>query len=163
MMNATTNSLFLSRLVLNPRSRQVMSEIAFPYEMHRTLMRAFPKTMDDTKSEARDKFGVLFRVDVDNLNRVIKVYVQSLIEPVWSFLADLNDYLCVDMNVSGYEHKEIMPACRKIQNGQLLSFRLRANPTKRIAKNDDPKKGKRVELRCEDEQISWLIPPLFFL
>ena len=35
--------LYLSRLILNPRSRQVMSEMAHPYEMHRTLMRAFPE------------------------------------------------------------------------------------------------------------------------
>jgi len=50
-----------------------------------------------------------------------------------------------------------MPACRKLRNGQLLSFRLRANPTKRIANHDDAMKGKRVELRHEDEQIAWLI------
>ena len=50
-----------------------------------------------------------------------------------------------------------MPAYRKIQNGQILSFRLRANPTRRIAKHDDPMKGKRVELNREDEQIDWLI------
>ena len=35
-------NLYLSRILLNPRSRRAMSELLHPYEMHRTLMRAFP-------------------------------------------------------------------------------------------------------------------------
>ena len=157
MMATATTPLFLSRLILNPRSRQVMSEMAHPYEMHRTLMRAFPKAADDSQSKARDEFGVLFRADVDDLRGVVKVYVRSRIEPNWSFLNGLNDYLCKGGEMPDYEYKDIMPACRKIQNGQVLSFRLRANPTKRVAKHEDTMKGKRVELRREDEQINWLI------
>lgn len=157
MTVAATTPLFLSRLLLNPRSRQVMGEMAHPYEMHRTLMRAFPKATDDTQSKARNEFGVLFRVDVNTLRSVVKVYVQSRIEPDWSFLNELDNYLCADSEMPEYEYKDIMPACRMIQNGQVLSFRLRANPTKRIAKYDDMMKGKRVELRREDEQIDWLI------
>lgn len=150
-------SLYLSRLLLNTRSRQVMGEMAHPYEMHRTLMRAFPKATDDTQSNARGEFGVLFRGDVDDRRAVVKVYVQSRVEPDWSFLNALNDYLSVDSGMPEYEYKDIMPAFRKIQDGQVLSFRLRANPTKRIAKDDDTMKGKRVELRRENEQIAWLI------
>ena len=148
-------SLYLSLLRLNPRSRQVMSEVAHPYEMHRTLMRAFPSATDDTQSKARDEFGVLFRADADDLRGVIKVYVQSRIEPDWSFLDGLTDYLCADTEMP--EPKNIMPAYQKLRNGQLLSFRLRANPTKRIAQLGDKMKGKRLGLRREDEQIDWLI------
>lgn len=157
MMATATNPLFLSRLLLNPRSRQVMSEMAHPYEMHRTLMRAFPTATDDTKSKARDEFGVLFRADIDDQRGVVKVYVQSFIEPDWSFLSDLNDYLFADAEMPEPSYKNIMPAYQKLQNGQLLSFRLRANPTKRIAKDGDQMKGKRVELSREDDQIAWLI------
>jgi len=157
MTTAPIAPLYLSRLLLNPRSRQVMGEIAHPYEMHRTLMRAFPNVTGDLQSKARDEFGVLFRAEIDDLRGVVKVYVQSRIEPNWSFLDGLNDYLCADTQMPEYEFKDIMPACRKIQNGQILSFRLRANPTKRIGKHDDTMKGKRVELKREDEQIEWLI------
>ncbi len=157
MMTAAINSLFLSRLILNPGSRQVMSELAHPYEMHRTLMRAFPKATDEMKSKARDEFGVLFRAEVDDLRGAVKLYVQSLVKPDWSFLDGLNDYLCADTEMPNFSCKDIMPAYQKLQNGQVLSFRLRANPTKRIAKRDDTMKGKRVELRREDEQIAWLI------
>ncbi len=67
MMTASTGRLYLSRLLLNPLSRQVMGEIAHPYEMHRTLMRAFPKATDETQFKARDEFGVLFRTEMDDL------------------------------------------------------------------------------------------------
>jgi len=150
-------SLYLSRLLLNPRSRQVMSEMAHPYEMHRTLMRAFPKVSDDAQAKAREAFGVLFRAEADDKRGEIRVYVQSCVEPDWSFLEDLNDYLLSDAETPGYEYKDILLAYQRIQDGQIFSFRLRANPTKRIAKNDDKMKGKRVELRCEEEQIDWLI------
>lgn len=150
-------NLYLSRLLLNPRSRQVMSELAHPYEMHRTLMRAFPEATNPERVKAREEFGVLFRPELDDAPDIVKVYVQSLIEPDWAFLDGLQDYLCNDTEMPGYEYKDIMPAYRKIENEQVFSFRLRANPTKRIARRDDPMRGKRVELRRENEQFEWLI------
>ena len=80
-----------------------MSEVAYPYEMHRTLMRAFPTATDDENSKARHEFGVLFRADADEPSGTVKVYVQSLVEPDWSFLDGLDGYLaaagkCPDMN-----------------------------------------------------------------
>lgn len=149
--------LYLSRLLLNPRSRQVINELAHPYEMHRTLMRAFPKVTEDSRLKAGDEFGILFRAEADDQRGLVKVYVQSRIEPNWSCLDGLNDYLGTVSGMTSCEYKDIMPALLKIQNGQVFSFRLRANPTKRIAKQDDPMKGKRVELRRENEQIDWLI------
>ncbi|MBN1886142.1 MAG: type I-E CRISPR-associated protein Cas6/Cse3/CasE [Candidatus Krumholzibacteriota bacterium] len=150
-------SLYLSRLILNPCSRQVVGEISHPYEMHRTLMRAFPGLTDNKHTKARDEFCVLFRAEVDDQRGTVKVYVQSRIEPNWSFLDRLNDYLCIDADLPKYECKDIMPLYRRIGNGQILSFRLRANPTKRIGKHGDAMRGKRVELRREEEQIEWLI------
>lgn len=146
--------LYLSRLILNPRSRQVMSELAFPYEMHRTLMRAFPKATDP--SRAREEFGLLFRAELDDHRGVATVLVQSLIQPDWSPLHELRDYLREDAGTQSVSSKAVMPAYQHLRAGQILRFRLRANPTKRIAKRDDPMSGKRVELAREDEQIAWL-------
>ncbi len=157
MTAAVAGPLYLSRLFLNPRSRQVRGELAHPYEMHRTLMRAFPKATDDAKRKARDEFGVLFRAEIDDACGGARVLVQSLIKPEWSFLDGLGDYLCADAETPNPSWKNIMPACQNLQHGQILRFRLRANPTKRIAKQDDPMKGKRVELARENEQIDWLI------
>lgn len=150
-------NLYLSRLVLNPRSWQVLSELADPYEMHRTIMRAFPQKNDATSCEAREEFGVLFRADVDDLKGSIKVYIQSRVKPNWSYLDDLKDYLYTDSGLPAHEFKDISPSLCRIKNGQIFSFRLRANPTKRIGKDGNIMKGKRVGLLREEEQIGWLV------
>lgn len=151
--------LYLSRLILAPRSRQVRSELARPYEMHRTLMRAFPEVSRQETTNPREEFGVLFRADVDEgRNRVI-VYVQSYVEPDWSLLST-HDYLLVDADLPNPACKDIARAYQRLENGQVFSFRLRANPTKRIwsvAEGQEAFKGKRVGLLREEEQITWLI------
>jgi CRISPR system Cascade subunit CasE len=148
--------MFLSRLILDPRSRQVWNELAQPYEMHRTLMRAFPEVPSCEETKARDKFSVLFRADVDEHKDCVTVYVQSSIEPEWSFLSDRNGYLLEEPEPP----KEVASAYEKLQNRQVLLFRLRANPTKRILKATNGEsylEGKRVGLLREEEQIDWLM------
>jgi CRISPR system Cascade subunit CasE len=127
--------MFLSRLVLNPRSRQVRREVAEPYEMHRTLLQAFPEGMQ------RQAERVLFRVDADRETGALKVLVQSSERPDWSPQEAKPGCL-----LAPAESKEFHPAFRA---GQRLFFRLRANPTIK-------REGKRLGLRTEEEQVEWL-------
>lgn len=129
-------SLYFSRLILNPRSRQVRAELEDPYQMHRTLSKAFG---DDKSSwqEAR----VLFRVD--EVGGMPWVLVQSQMAPDWSRLTVSEDYLKAQP-----ETKEINPC---FHSGQKLVFRLLANPTKK-----SKSEGKRLGLVKEEEQIRWL-------
>lgn len=153
--------LYLSRLILDLNCRQVRSEIAQPYEMHRTLMHAFEGyTINKEKENAREKFGVLFRADVDDQNSRAVVYVQSIAEPDWSYLDKCKEYLLYEEGVPNLVYKDVAASYRKLRNGQTLSFSLRANPTKRIfkpLKGDDILKGKRVALLREEEQVDWLV------
>jgi len=146
-------NLFLSRLSLNSRSRQVISETTQPYEMHRTLMKAFPDMEKSDPTNVREKLKVLFRTENSSQKNEVLVYVQSAVEPDWSFLERLDGYLA---SPDGHEYKDIMPLLLNIKRGQTLSFRLRANPTRRVAADDDHMKGKRVELLHEEQQIDWL-------
>ncbi|MBZ4219210.1 MAG: type I-E CRISPR-associated protein Cas6/Cse3/CasE [Chlorobium sp.] len=149
-------NLYLSRIKLNPSSRQVIKELSQPYEMHRTLMRAFPAVAEGFETKARNEYGMLFRAENTDCRNPIKLYVQSLLEPDWRFLDGLSDYLCQPSGVVSYNHKDVMPLYQRIQEGQVFSFRLRANPTRRIGKGNDTMKGKRVELRREEDQVDWL-------
>ena len=145
--------MYLSRLTLNPRSAQVRAELARPYEMHRTLARAFP---DETYSKARDDgdaAGALFRVDASPREQTIVVLVQSQVAPNWSALDGKCDarghaYLLQPAECKAFELNLIA--------GQTLAFRLRANPTKRLGRGNAKQPGKRVGLRDEREQIEWL-------
>jgi CRISPR system Cascade subunit CasE len=126
--------IYLSQLTLNPRSRQVQSELRDPYEMHRTLAKAFG---DD--KEQWEEARCLFRVEDER--GALRVLVQSRCEPQWERLSVRHDYW-----LGPPRCKEFAPA---LQAGQVLAFRLRANPT---VKRD----GKRQGLYREEERTAWL-------
>lgn len=148
-MSTANHQLYLSRLFLDMRSRQVRNELTHPYEMHRTLMRGFPQV----SAQARRAFGVLFRAEPGSHRGLVTVYAQSFVEPDWSFLHQA-EYLLHEP-----QHKDLTRAYELLRTGQPLRFRLRANPTRRIARpksGDERMKGKRVALLHEDEQAAWL-------
>lgn len=80
--------MYLSRLVLNPRSRAVRHDLADCHELHRTIMRAFPSEPGDNGS-VRAQFGVLYRVE--SLREMPAVLVQSQENPNWSVLEVQDD------------------------------------------------------------------------
>ena len=73
--------MYLSRLVLDPRSRRAQRERADPYQMHRSIMRAFPEVLPEDER-------VLFRCETDSRTGMLTVLVQSLHEPDWIWLAN---------------------------------------------------------------------------
>ncbi|MEI7900616.1 MAG: type I-E CRISPR-associated protein Cas6/Cse3/CasE [bacterium] len=141
--------LYLSRLFLDPRSKQVQRELSELYELHRTLMRAFP--MDGPKPDASAACGVLFRVDEDSREGAISVLVQSSVQPDWAPLRALASYLDPAADPEPVTCKAIHRQYAMLVGGATLSFRLRANPTKRRKDN-----AKRVGLYREQEQLAWL-------
>ena len=137
--------MYLSRLILNPRSRRVQREIAEPYQMHRSLMRAFPDDLDPESER------VLFRLDVRPCGSELVLLVQSATVPDWSWLAE--------PSARGYlppmsqPNPAIKPFDLHLAPGQVLAFRLRANPTVKRTVGD---KKKRLGLYRETEQMDWL-------
>ncbi|MCL4298326.1 MAG: type I-E CRISPR-associated protein Cas6/Cse3/CasE [Anaerolineae bacterium] len=135
--------MYLSQLILSPRSRQVRSEVSQPYEMHRTLLKAFPDQVQDGPGR------VLFRLESQDpaTQAGLKLLVQSDREPDWRYLAEKPDYLAQEP-----AYKQFEPV---FQPGQRLRFRLRANPTvKRMFPGEE--KSKRIGLYKEEEQRDWL-------
>jgi CRISPR system Cascade subunit CasE len=136
--------MYLSLLQLNPHSRQVQSELANPYEMHRTVMQAFPD------GHKRDAAGVLFRLDFDARTGQPALLVQSKIEPNWHMLK-------VPYLLPGCDpNPQVKELQLRLQAGQLLAFRLCANPTKRLGAGGDKGYGTRVALHREEDQYDWL-------
>lgn len=136
--------MYLSRLILNSRSRAVQRDLASPYDLHRTVMSGFPKNLN--KHEER----VLYRLDqMDGGNQLV-LLVQSYLEPDWTRLDSM--YLAQSSEDNpGVKQLELQPIA-----GQRFAFRLRANPTRRLGSRAGDDKGKRVGLYAVDEQIQWL-------
>lgn len=141
--------LYLSQLILNPRSPQARGDLSDCRAMHQRILSAFPDAPD--VSAARERYGALFRVEA--LEGGARILAQSRERPDWSRLPQ--SYLRRPAAL-----KRIDDRYDALVVGQELVFRLRANPTKRISQNDTAQevrwRGKRVELRTEEEQLGWL-------
>lgn len=144
--------MFLSRLMLNPRSRPVRHDLHDCNQLKRTVLHAFPET-DTDQSGARDQFGVLYRLDLDPRSGIPGLIVQSRIQPDWASLAGRDQHYLIDEP----QCKDVSGLYSRLEDGQELRFRLRANPTMRLARGADHKlAGKRVDLRTDEERLDWL-------
>lgn len=132
--------MYLSRLVLNPRSRRSQRERADIYQLHRTVMRAFPENLPPGER-------VLFRLETDAQTGVLTVLVQSQGEPDWRWLDDASPGYLLPLDSPNPAVKAFDPA---FDTGQEFVFRLRANPT---VKRD----GRRLALLRDDDQRDWLL------
>jgi CRISPR system Cascade subunit CasE len=136
--------VFLSKLILNLRDRQARRDLARPYQMHRTLMNCYPYP------RVQQRCDLLFRVEPSRREPPV-VLVQTRDRPDWSVLA------------TGYltEAADFKRLDLPVTRGQRLRFRLRANPTKRVAAKNEylggVKAGKRVGLTTEADQLRWLL------
>lgn len=139
--------MYLSRLILNVRHRQVRTDLARPYELHRTLLRAFP----DRMAEGAER--LLYRVEQAPGRPEPFILVQSYLEPDWGALP--LGYLVESREMPNPAVKAIDFALRA---GEMLNFRLLANPTKRLSRSlaYGREKSKRVGLYREEEQLAWL-------
>jgi len=132
------DGLYLSRILINPGSKQAHRDLTSAYEMHRTVMRAFPDRFDGR---------ALFRLEPPRDRQWVSLYVQSDVQADWSFLRNLEGYLARSQEISDNPgQKRFSPIFRP---GDRLIFRLRANPT---VKRD----GNRFALFRETDQLNWL-------
>ncbi len=143
--------MYLSRLVLDPRGREVRRDLANPRELHRTILSAFPP--DPKPTAFRKKHSVLFRTEIDRCIGTPTVLVQSATEPDWAVLEERARYLA-----EAPAHKNVERAYDHLTDGQTLTFRLRANVTLCTKRNADGTTGKprRVPLRTPEECTAWL-------
>jgi len=142
--------MYLSQLILNPACRLVQRDLTRPYEMHRTLSHAFPQGETHVARDTDDAAGILFRVDQQE--GAISVLVQSKTAPDWAWLAEQHDS-------RGYHYLSRPVASKAVSielaEGQILAFRLRANPTKRLSAGKG-NIGRRVGIYDEEGQLAWL-------
>jgi CRISPR system Cascade subunit CasE len=130
-------SIVLSRIQLNPFSRRAMLLAADPTVLHRSLYSLFDKG---------ESGRILFRVDTDTGGPT--VLLQSGVRPFWDRLelshADLR---------SAPQSKEVdvAPAL-----GTELAFRLTARPSRAVSGGAGSGRGKRTDLRTDEERIDWL-------
>lgn len=133
--------MFISKLSLDPASRQVQAEIANRYELHRTLTAQFPEAR-------REDIGLLYRIELPDRQSYmpITLLVQSQIEPDWRLIARSGLLM---------EPPQVKEFVISFAVGDEFYFRVLANPTVRRSQPDA--KGKRVGLYGLEEQQAWIL------
>lgn len=133
--------MFLHRIHLDPRCREVRRDLSDPYQLHSTLCRAF-SVPDKKCTEGEFLWRCEPEMDPAGYPRIL---VQSLRIPDWTGIGvkawlaktdpaiDLKDRLKLD----------------SLKVGQHFRFRLRANPC--VTRN-----GKRLGLLRLEEQEKWI-------
>jgi len=112
--------MYLSRLTLNPRSRDARALLGDCNQLHKTIMLGFGQA---ESHEARADLGVLFRVEESGGGANVVVLVQSREQPRWAFESR-------DIRAEG--PRELSELQARIVDGARFRFRLRANPTRRV-------------------------------
>ncbi len=131
--------MFISRIVLNPGNRQVASEMARPYEMHRTLLRAFGDGIAPNE-EGR----ILFRLELPRSGWP-HVLVVSPWRPHWERLPARY----------AMEPPECVEYDPVVARGALYHFRLRTRPA--VKKSEfGQRQGRRIALLSPEEREGWL-------
>ena len=141
----------LSRLILDPRNRQVQSDLCNPYDLHRTLMFGWADEGQDLPNGER----VLWRLDAEQPPTLL---VQSVTAPDWGRLMVRHPGYLDTFKVTPLDPARLDALTRP--EGR-YRFRLRANPT--VTKREDEagearaQKPKRYGLYSADAQAQWLV------
>jgi len=144
----------LSRLFLNPVSRDVARAQSDSQALHRRVMEMFG-TAD---GPARAAHGVLFRLEASERDGTLVLLVQSRDAPSLDRLPD--HFLDPRAGGDASATTDLAPLVGRLLAGSRFRFRLRANPTRRIDTKSAPdgarRNGRRVPLRTPDARIAWL-------
>ena len=128
--------MYLTKLELNNRDRAVLNDLGNAHKLHQRIMQAFP---DEERENARADWNVLFRQEPESG----VVLVSSAIEGDWNRLP--SGYLSQHLSKPFEVEKTLFKV------GQLLQFRLKANPSKR-----DNQSRKLIGMFHEADQLEWL-------
>lgn len=129
--------MYLTRLRLDPRSALARRDLADPYDMHRSLVRAFVTDAEQTPPR------FLWRLEPSAAWSSPELLVQSTEPGDWSGLAELPNYLKDEVQT-----REWAPQSW-VREHETWRFRLFANPT--VTRD-----GKRHGLVGEEAQLAWL-------
>ena len=139
--------MYLTRLRLDPRSAQARGDLADPYDMHRTLVRAFVRDAEQTPPR------ILWRAEPAAAWSEPVVLVQAQQLANWSVIEALPNYLKGDA-----ETRDISPE-NWLGDEQRYRFRLFANPT--VTREEFRNQGRVTDLITTNKLTDDLgLPPL---
>jgi CRISPR system Cascade subunit CasE len=137
--------MFLTRMPLNPARRGCKFLLASPQAMHAAVLSAFPPGTDVDGLQGR----VLWRVDFQHPH--VYLYIVSPEEPDLTHLVEQAGWPLA----SSWETVSYAPRLSRLETGEVMAFRLTANPVKQS--RDPEMLGKRLPHVTAAQQRDWLL------
>jgi CRISPR system Cascade subunit CasE len=137
--------MYLTRMPLNPARRGCKFLLSSPQAMHAAVLSAFPPGTELDGAGGR----VLWRVD--QLHPHVFLYIVSPAEPSLDHLVEQAGW----PEKSGWETVPYDARLLRLSAGELLAFRLTANPVKQS--RDPELLGKRLAHVTATQQRDWLV------
>lgn len=144
--------MYLSRIKLNTQKRETMKALVNPQQIHGAIevLNGEPSEASDAADE-KNRARSLWRIDTLGGEMYLLVLTQD--RPKLSRAAEQLGYGGINVETKSYD-----PLLARIAEGSRWRFRLTANPTKSIKREDDPQaRGKVTPLFRSDSRRSGLL------
>lgn len=151
--------MLLSRLFLNPMSREVHAYVNDSQRLH-ALMAAMcsPPGEPITQGPSASGERILYRLEASEEQGTMTLLIQSPRKPEQAFLPPY--FLDPRAGNDAFSTTSLAPFLERVVPGSRFRFRLRCNPARKIdtKTQEDGKRrnGRRVPLRTDPERLAWL-------
>ncbi|MFI1607781.1 type I-E CRISPR-associated protein Cas6/Cse3/CasE [Streptomyces griseofuscus] len=142
MTTATTTTVHLARLTLNPRSRHVHNDLRDHTALHRRVSALFP---DQTGTSPRTTHNILYRLEREPTGP--QLLIQS------TDITINRNALPANYTATDIEYRELNPLLHWATPGRTIRYRIDANPLK--TEFIPGRRGRRIPLTGETALTWW--------
>lgn len=139
--------MYIARVKLNPRRAATKRLAANVNRLHGAVLNTVPPTGDDDRGRPQ---GLLWRLDHGQHAHIL--YVASPVEPDLTAIQEEYGWVTGE---GAPEVRDYTPRLSNLSAGQMFSFRLAANPTHKVVKDDSGRKS-RVAHVTRRHKLDWL-------
>lgn len=149
--------MYISRMPLNTARVESRRLLASPYRLHAAVEHAFPPVAGREGDEGR----ILWRLDVPSTGPGSAwLYVVSPAKPDFTHLVEQAGWPAA--YAGAWETKDYTPLLERIAAGQRWQFRLKANPARKVARDQGRMPDDRVVGTVRGhvtvaQQVTWLL------
>lgn len=146
--------MYISRLYINTARTGAQRLVGSPYRMHAAVEAAFPPGANRATEQGR----ILWRLDALASDRqALALYVVSPERPDLTHIVEQAGW----PGTTGWETRDYTPLIERIGPGQHWNFRLKANPTRKVAEDKGrvPREGVVGSIQghaTPEQQLGWL-------
>ena len=138
--------MYLSRVEMNPYRRETIRAISSPQIIHAAVMNSF------SPFDGADDDRILWRVD--RIGPAVYILVQSHRRPDFHHMVE---QFGRPESGTGWETLDYDSFLSRISDGDVMGFRLRANPTHSVMSMGNGNRGKVVAHVTAEQQMRWLM------